>query len=55
MLWCAYNTMQGDCPCGPPPTNASPPEPKSRVESESEESEIGTSHPFLFLAAFPFS
>lgn len=33
-------SCQGDCPCGPPPTAASPPEPEPPVLSESEESEI---------------
>lgn len=33
-------SCQGGCPCGPPPTTASPPEPEPPVPSESEESEI---------------
>ncbi|XP_026181612.1 hsc70-interacting protein [Mastacembelus armatus] len=33
-------SCQGGCPCGPPPTAASPPEPETPVLSESEESEI---------------
>lgn len=33
--------LQGGCPCGPPPTAASPPEPEAPVLSQSEESEIG--------------
>ncbi|XP_023128794.1 hsc70-interacting protein [Amphiprion ocellaris] len=33
-------SCQGGCPCGPPPTAASPPEPEPPVLSESEESEI---------------
>uniref|UniRef100_A0A3B4H9B8 ST13 Hsp70 interacting protein n=1 Tax=Pundamilia nyererei TaxID=303518 RepID=A0A3B4H9B8_9CICH len=40
------DSCQGGCPCGPPPTAASPPEPEPApapaVPSESEESEIGT-------------
>uniref|UniRef100_A0A3Q4GMM3 Hsc70-interacting protein-like n=1 Tax=Neolamprologus brichardi TaxID=32507 RepID=A0A3Q4GMM3_NEOBR len=40
------DSCQGGCPCGPPPTAASPPEPEPEpapaVPSESEESEIGT-------------
>ncbi|KAG7239414.1 hypothetical protein INR49_028885 [Caranx melampygus] len=34
------DSCQGGCPCGPPPTSASPPEPEPAVPSESEESEI---------------
>lgn len=34
------DSCQGGCPCGPPPTAASPPEPEPAVPSESEESEI---------------
>ncbi|XP_044037371.1 hsc70-interacting protein [Siniperca chuatsi] len=34
------DSCQGGCPCGPPPTSASPPEPEPPVRSESEESEI---------------
>ncbi|KAG8006391.1 Hsc70-interacting protein [Nibea albiflora] len=34
------DSCQGGCPCGPPPTAASPPEPEPPVLSESEESEI---------------
>ncbi|XP_039972263.1 hsc70-interacting protein isoform X2 [Xiphias gladius] len=34
------DSCQGGCPCGPPPTSASPPEPEPPVLSESEESEI---------------
>ncbi|CAF93381.1 unnamed protein product, partial [Tetraodon nigroviridis] len=33
-------SCQGGCPCAPPPTDASPPEPEPPVLSESEESEI---------------
>uniref|UniRef100_A0A3P8SWP8 ST13 Hsp70 interacting protein n=1 Tax=Amphiprion percula TaxID=161767 RepID=A0A3P8SWP8_AMPPE len=33
-------SVRGGCPCGPPPTAASPPEPEPPVLSESEESEI---------------
>lgn len=36
----AKGSCQGGCPCGPPPTAASPPEPEPPVLSESEESEI---------------
>ncbi|XP_037544803.1 hsc70-interacting protein [Nematolebias whitei] len=34
------DSCQGGCPCGPPPSAASPPEPEPAVASESEESEI---------------
>ncbi|XP_008298161.1 hsc70-interacting protein [Stegastes partitus] len=34
------DTCQGGCPCGPPPTASSPPEPEPPLLSESEESEI---------------
>ncbi|XP_011602054.1 hsc70-interacting protein-like [Takifugu rubripes] len=33
-------SCQGGCPCGPPPTKASPPEPEPPVLSESDESDI---------------
>lgn len=49
-----YFYVKGGCPCGPPPTNASPPEPEPPVLSESEESDIGTAHPFQSLAVFHF-
>ncbi|XP_034394698.1 hsc70-interacting protein isoform X2 [Cyclopterus lumpus] len=34
------SSCQGGCPCGPPPTSASPPEPEPPVLSENEESDI---------------
>ncbi|XP_010745507.1 hsc70-interacting protein [Larimichthys crocea] len=34
------DSCQGGCPCGPPPTAASPPEPEAPILSESEESDI---------------